>query len=96
MNSPLRHCPRRPSPGILAALSIPLMLTPQYVNRVGPVEQCHSSFCLGIWLLSHVIHIGSKLGPITQLGLLRLAGVGEMSGVGLVVGSIQPVSGPSA
>lgn len=82
MNSPLGHCPSRPSPGILAAPSDPLLPIPQYVNGAGPVQQCHGSFCSGIWLLSHVSHIGSKRGTLTQLGFWRLVGVGEASRVG--------------
>lgn len=45
MNTPLGHCPSRPSPGILAAPSDPLPPIPQYVNGAGPVQQCHGSFC---------------------------------------------------
>lgn len=66
------------------------------VCRAGQDQQCHSFFCKGIWLLSHVSHIGSELGPPTQLGLLRLVGVREMSREGWVAVSSQPVSGPSA
>lgn len=87
MNSPLGHCLSRLSPGILAAPSHPLLPIPQYVYRVGPVQQCHGSLCSGIWLLSHVRHIGSKRGTLTRLCFRRLVGVGA------AVRS-QPVSGP--
>lgn len=93
MNSPLGHCSSRLSPGILAAPSNPLLPIP-YVNRAGSLQQCHGSFCYGIWLLSHVSHIGSKPGTLTQLRFCRIVGVREASRVRWEVVNSQPMSGP--
>lgn len=64
MNSPLGHCQSRPSPGTLAAPSIPS-------RRSCWLQHCHGSFCRGICLLSHVGHVGSKQGALAQLGVLE-------------------------
>lgn len=85
MNSPLGHCPSRPSPGFLAAPDNPLLPVPQYVNGAAPVQQCHGAFCSGIWLLSHQPY-WLRTGSLTQLEVSGCWG-GEQSGLG---GGQQP------
>lgn len=84
MNSPLGHCPSRPSPGILAAPSDPLPPIPQYVNGAGP-----SSAMPRFFLLRHLAPFTRqpcwlKTGHPYPTGLLEVSGCrgGERTGLG--------------